>query len=971
MRLSAVAKAVPIAAVLGLSSLLILNRGQLHVQATLFSPTQAEQGITILANTDSVILCTGQGTYPVTSGTLSADQTIHFWVYEYTGDEPPNDGAYYASAAQKQIDPSMAQGKILTQMTRGKMYRVNTDQDLHFKCGIGFSKSATASQQNTSDASTSQPSGTTGGDAQQQCTQQECGTPLGMPNSICPDGSIAGPVCERNSNGQCGYVIKQCPASNNNTDTGNTSGTNGGTTGGGTIPQCQTITCSYTLAPGCQYVPGVSQNGCPVCGSVSCNANQSGGTTSGTTGGNGGVFGSTDGGTTGGTTGGFSGTTGGSICTPVDCAAPSQGCRYINPQLDGNGCIIGCGQLVCDQSNGGTTGGSQCQPVDCPAPGDGCEYQNPMYQNGCMTNCGQLVCKQATNDNGNSSSAASDVPVNLTAHVMNEPAYANVRAGNTIGFDVQLTDVQGTTNTAYIGLFPLGHGFGTDNTLTFNAAQSDTRCRPMRTSPDTYGNYDPIYSPYDLRSAAVYCDIGTLSDAQTATVHIAYDVQQDIAPVCNPPGSPLDNGLTTAVSAGSMEAHAQASAQLGPVPTCAQQTSAASSSSAAPVSCDLPSDYLSNAAMYGTRFDRQHTSDNSLFVYTVKVNNPQGDTSDVYTRDLKVFDKTTCQEKTLATTYGCTAWGGYPGTSPCVTYKTNLNAGYEEPSVSDDGKIVENAYQLDSINEQRIYHTLSILDKNGNKIATIAQQIPVGALQLNGSSWPLTRYSNTDAQISRDGSKVVFEAFTPSGSLDTASGQSWTLPYGNQVYVWQNGKITQITRYNGNPNMSQNHPWNWDARFEDTAGRFISINLGYDPQTGQMFPPYQPLGPGSFWTPVYKLYLYDSQSQVFYKISDDMNPQSREQYQSQINNQIVSLGGTVSNPSPSGSDNGQTQPPLPSQQPANNPAPTRSDSLSCAVDSDCPATQCSPCNSSMQSCSVCLSYTCQAGVCTKKITTTF
>jgi hypothetical protein len=44
------------------------------------------------------------------------------------------------------------------------------------------------------------------------CDKQECGgPPPGAPSIKCDDGSIAGPVCERNKSGQCSWVFRQCP----------------------------------------------------------------------------------------------------------------------------------------------------------------------------------------------------------------------------------------------------------------------------------------------------------------------------------------------------------------------------------------------------------------------------------------------------------------------------------------------------------------------------------------------------------------------------------------------------------------------------------------------------------------------------------------------------------------------------------------------------------------------------------------
>jgi hypothetical protein len=43
------------------------------------------------------------------------------------------------------------------------------------------------------------------------CTTQECGPGPKSPNFLCPDGSIAGPVCGRAADGTCGWTIVSCP----------------------------------------------------------------------------------------------------------------------------------------------------------------------------------------------------------------------------------------------------------------------------------------------------------------------------------------------------------------------------------------------------------------------------------------------------------------------------------------------------------------------------------------------------------------------------------------------------------------------------------------------------------------------------------------------------------------------------------------------------------------------------------------
>jgi hypothetical protein len=54
---------------------------------------------------------------------------------------------------------------------------------------------------------------TTADPARQQCDVAKCGPQLGLPNGMCPDGTISGPTgrCLLNADGSCGWEVLQCP----------------------------------------------------------------------------------------------------------------------------------------------------------------------------------------------------------------------------------------------------------------------------------------------------------------------------------------------------------------------------------------------------------------------------------------------------------------------------------------------------------------------------------------------------------------------------------------------------------------------------------------------------------------------------------------------------------------------------------------------------------------------------------------
>jgi hypothetical protein len=114
---------------------------------------------------------------------------------------------------------------------------------------------------------------------------------------------------------------------------------------------------------------------------------------------------------------------------PTPCAAPPEGCNYIPPEPDAQGCIVGCGKLFCEPKDecpvfscaappdieedgkictyglpdfDWTTGcPTSCPPLErccplpmpCARPPDGCDYlPAPRDTNGCIIGCGTLSC---------------------------------------------------------------------------------------------------------------------------------------------------------------------------------------------------------------------------------------------------------------------------------------------------------------------------------------------------------------------------------------------------------------------------------------------------------------------------------------------------------------------------------------------------------------------------------------------------
>lgn len=45
------------------------------------------------------------------------------------------------------------------------------------------------------------------------CTADACGPAMGMPNWLCDDGTLGGPVCQLSADGNCGWTLVECPDS--------------------------------------------------------------------------------------------------------------------------------------------------------------------------------------------------------------------------------------------------------------------------------------------------------------------------------------------------------------------------------------------------------------------------------------------------------------------------------------------------------------------------------------------------------------------------------------------------------------------------------------------------------------------------------------------------------------------------------------------------------------------------------------
>lgn len=216
-----------------------------------FPDDKASQGITVQAGKDNVVICIGTGTFPITDSTLASDTTTPFWIYQYTGKEPPFNGKYFLSSGQKAAGSTMPSiGTPLTVMEKGFIYYIHSDRDLHFRCGNGLS--ATPQQPANAQSNGNTPSGKT-------CTTMlDCG-----PLPDCASNPVSGSHCIMPWSCVNGTCVANSE-SNSSASQASSQQTSGGSS-------CMPIDCAAPMF-GCRYVnPTTDANGCPVsCGTLTC-----------------------------------------------------------------------------------------------------------------------------------------------------------------------------------------------------------------------------------------------------------------------------------------------------------------------------------------------------------------------------------------------------------------------------------------------------------------------------------------------------------------------------------------------------------------------------------------------------------------------------------------------------------------------------------------------------------------------------
>jgi cysteine-rich repeat protein len=119
------------------------------IDVNIHTKERAEAGVIITADEHNIVSCGNTGTFDVLGLNLENDDFTRFWIYEYTGNEPPFDGRFFISDGelnavdadtQQAYEDLITRNGRITEFIRGRTYYVMSEVDLKFTCGSGVEK---------------------------------------------------------------------------------------------------------------------------------------------------------------------------------------------------------------------------------------------------------------------------------------------------------------------------------------------------------------------------------------------------------------------------------------------------------------------------------------------------------------------------------------------------------------------------------------------------------------------------------------------------------------------------------------------------------------------------------------------------------------------------------------------------------------------------------------------------------------
>lgn len=91
----------------------------------------------LLANTHNFVECENTNTQPI-SQDEGLEENVRFWVYEFTGNEPPFTGDFHISQKEQNINPNLRSLNNLSSFKDGRRYYIMSEKDLFMSCNTGL-----------------------------------------------------------------------------------------------------------------------------------------------------------------------------------------------------------------------------------------------------------------------------------------------------------------------------------------------------------------------------------------------------------------------------------------------------------------------------------------------------------------------------------------------------------------------------------------------------------------------------------------------------------------------------------------------------------------------------------------------------------------------------------------------------------------------------------------------------------------